>query len=187
MSIVSTPGFEFLALILDSYKLVRGALDFAGVVNRATSRSRYGYVARAFAPVMQFTCFTVPRSLNESKLLILSNACWQIIILLWRDIHPTCSLYFTRFPVSRRASSRGFCALTIFSISEFMAQHQASRSRTLLVLKTRVFCFAERFGIPFPCTGVVVGSCSAFIIWGYFRYLMMNIISSSRSSVSSPS
>ncbi|KAF8908920.1 ribosomal protein S12/S23, partial [Gymnopilus junonius] len=24
------------------YKLVRGALDFAGVVNRATSRSRYG-------------------------------------------------------------------------------------------------------------------------------------------------
>ncbi|KJA24060.1 hypothetical protein HYPSUDRAFT_136883 [Hypholoma sublateritium FD-334 SS-4] len=26
------------------YKLVRGTLDFAGVVNRATSRSRYGYV-----------------------------------------------------------------------------------------------------------------------------------------------
>ena len=26
-----------------SYKLVRGALDFGGVVNRATSRSRYGY------------------------------------------------------------------------------------------------------------------------------------------------
>jgi len=25
-----------------SYKLVRGALDFGGVVNRATSRSRYG-------------------------------------------------------------------------------------------------------------------------------------------------
>lgn len=28
---------------LYSYKLVRGALDFGGVVNRATSRSRYGY------------------------------------------------------------------------------------------------------------------------------------------------
>lgn len=27
-----------------SYKLCRGALDFGGVVNRATSRSRYGYV-----------------------------------------------------------------------------------------------------------------------------------------------
>lgn len=31
-------------LICPSYKLVRGTLDFAGVVNRATSRSRYGYV-----------------------------------------------------------------------------------------------------------------------------------------------
>lgn len=37
---------------LSSYKLVRGALDFAGVVGRATSRSKYGYV-------LQVSCKTV--------------------------------------------------------------------------------------------------------------------------------
>lgn len=29
-------------MIINRYKLVRGALDFGGVVNRATARSRYG-------------------------------------------------------------------------------------------------------------------------------------------------
>lgn len=31
------------------YKVVRGALDFGGVVNRATARSRYGYVSVCIA------------------------------------------------------------------------------------------------------------------------------------------
>jgi len=29
-------------MVILRYKLVRGALDFGGVVNRATARSRYG-------------------------------------------------------------------------------------------------------------------------------------------------
>jgi small subunit ribosomal protein S12 len=39
---VSTRRFHEPFLTQSSYKIVRGALDFGGVVNRATARSRYG-------------------------------------------------------------------------------------------------------------------------------------------------
>jgi len=110
-------------------------------------------------------------------------------MMLRRQLYRTTSYYsnFTNLPDSRKLSSLIFCTLTIFSISEFMAQHQESRSRRLLVLKTNILLFEDSCGTDFVWTALAVGSWSAFMICGCGRYQSMNSISSSLSSVSSPS
>lgn len=109
--------------MLPSYKLVRGALDFAGVVNRATSRSRYGYVKTLCMFEGYNDLCTVLRSPRRSRLQSSINlSCYSQKPMLGKvDTLVSYSVKLTRFPASRSISSLRCCVLLIFSISEFIA------------------------------------------------------------------
>lgn len=89
-------------------------------------------------------------------------------------------------PVCLSFTSLSLPALTSLSISQLIAQHQASLSNLLLALNSTNFLFADNAGMSLGAfrsgggaTSSTVGACG--------RYHTMKSISSSGSSVSNPS